>query len=280
VRIARPSSRNAEVEPVLGAVGSESAQNRRRQQPARLDRQRDFMSGRCSAISVQSIDPENSASMCVYASPAPGLNRCRSCQFLMLGISLIPSRCQAEDRRRLAMRIRTLSLNVKARLIPTEPSRNGKAPDLRVLAGNVEVGAAWKRTSKENTVYHAVMLARGVERVPSAVTDQFRGATRNAFFSVSARRAHWRSRSRRPSENGSASARPVRTLSSTNCCSRPSTRGKRSADYECRIFDSRRLSFHSSVRGAGIARRRFAGSRAIDRGNSGLREEYSAPDSI
>jgi hypothetical protein len=178
------------------------------------------------------------------------------------------------------MRIRTLSLNVKARLIPTEPSRNGKAPDLRVLAGNVEVGAAWKRTSKENTVYHAVMLARGVERVPSAVTDQFRGATRYAFFSVSARRAHWRSRSRRPSENGSASARPVRTLSSTNCCSRPSTRGKRSADYECRIFDSRRLSFHSSVRGAGIARRRFAGSRAIDRGNSGLREEYSAPDSI
>jgi len=94
----------------------------------------------------------------VYASPAPGLNRCRSCQFLMLGISLIPSRCQAEDRRRLAMRIRTLSLNVKARLIPTEPSRNGKAPDLRVLAGNVEVGAAWKRTSKDNTVYHSVKL--------------------------------------------------------------------------------------------------------------------------
>jgi uncharacterized protein (DUF736 family) len=27
-----------------------------------------------------------------------------------------------------------------------------------VLAGNVEIGAAWKRTSKENTVYHAVKL--------------------------------------------------------------------------------------------------------------------------
>lgn len=51
------------------------------------------MSGRCSAISVQSIDPENSASMCVYAWPAPGLNRCRSYQLLMLGISSIPSRC-------------------------------------------------------------------------------------------------------------------------------------------------------------------------------------------
>ncbi len=54
--------------------------------------------------------------------------------------------------------IRTLSLNVKARLIPTEPSPNDKAPDLRVLAGNVEIGAAWKRTSKENTVYHSVKL--------------------------------------------------------------------------------------------------------------------------
>ncbi len=55
--------------------------------------------------------------------------------------------------------IRTLSLNIKVRFVPAEPSENGKAPDLRVLAGNnVEIGAAWKRTSKENTVYHSVKL--------------------------------------------------------------------------------------------------------------------------
>ena len=54
--------------------------------------------------------------------------------------------------------IRTLSLNVRARLIPAEPSQNDKAPDLRVLAGNIEIGAAWKRISKENTVYHSVKL--------------------------------------------------------------------------------------------------------------------------
>ena len=54
--------------------------------------------------------------------------------------------------------IRTLSLNVRARFIPAEPSQNDKAPDLRVLAGNIEIGAAWKRTSKENTVYHSVKL--------------------------------------------------------------------------------------------------------------------------
>ena len=54
--------------------------------------------------------------------------------------------------------IRTLSLNVKARFIPAEASENEKAPDLRVLVGNVEIGAAWKRTSKEQNAYHAVKL--------------------------------------------------------------------------------------------------------------------------
>jgi uncharacterized protein (DUF736 family) len=41
---------------------------------------------------------------------------------------------------------------------PTEPSENEKAPNLRVMAGNVEIGAAWQRTSKDNTVYHSVKL--------------------------------------------------------------------------------------------------------------------------
>ena len=54
--------------------------------------------------------------------------------------------------------ITTLSLNIKARFLPAEPSQNEKAPALRVLAGNVEIGAAWQRTSKENTVYHSVKL--------------------------------------------------------------------------------------------------------------------------
>ena len=54
--------------------------------------------------------------------------------------------------------IRTLSLNIKARFVPAEASSNEKAPDLRVLAGNIEIGAAWKRTSKENSVYHSVKL--------------------------------------------------------------------------------------------------------------------------
>jgi uncharacterized protein (DUF736 family) len=54
--------------------------------------------------------------------------------------------------------IRTLSLNVKARIVPAEASQNDKAPDLRVVVGSVEIGAAWKRTSKENSEYHSVKL--------------------------------------------------------------------------------------------------------------------------
>jgi uncharacterized protein (DUF736 family) len=54
--------------------------------------------------------------------------------------------------------IKTLSLNIKVRFLPAEPSENEKVPNLRVMAGNVEIGAAWQRTSKENTVYHSVKL--------------------------------------------------------------------------------------------------------------------------
>jgi uncharacterized protein (DUF736 family) len=54
--------------------------------------------------------------------------------------------------------IRTLTLNVKARFVPTETSSNEKAPALRVFCGPVEIGAAWKRTSKDNTPYHSVKL--------------------------------------------------------------------------------------------------------------------------
>jgi uncharacterized protein (DUF736 family) len=54
--------------------------------------------------------------------------------------------------------IKTLSLNIKARFLPAELSENEKTPNLRVMAGNVEIRAAWQRTSKDNTVYHSVEL--------------------------------------------------------------------------------------------------------------------------
>jgi len=54
--------------------------------------------------------------------------------------------------------IKTLSLNIKARLVPAEKDSE-KSPDLRVLAGPIEIGAGWKRTAKEtNREYHSVKL--------------------------------------------------------------------------------------------------------------------------
>jgi len=34
--------------------------------------------------------------------------------------------------------IKTLSLNIKARFLPAERSENGKAPNLRIVVGNVD----------------------------------------------------------------------------------------------------------------------------------------------
>ena len=39
--------------------------------------------------------------------------------------------------------IRTMTVNVKASFVANEKNGNAKAPDFRVLAGKVELGAAW-----------------------------------------------------------------------------------------------------------------------------------------
>ena len=53
--------------------------------------------------------------------------------------------------------LRTLAFNVKVRIVPI-PKDNDKGPDYRVLAGAMEIGAAWKRQSKANKAYLSVRL--------------------------------------------------------------------------------------------------------------------------
>jgi len=53
--------------------------------------------------------------------------------------------------------IKTLQLNTKARFSPLDASSNG-GPDFRIFAGNVEIGAAWKRVSQEDRSYVSVKL--------------------------------------------------------------------------------------------------------------------------
>ncbi len=53
--------------------------------------------------------------------------------------------------------VRTLNVNVKVKLVPNE-KESDKAPDFRVLAGNYEIGAAWRKTSQANRPYLSVTL--------------------------------------------------------------------------------------------------------------------------
>ena len=54
--------------------------------------------------------------------------------------------------------IRTLRLNARVRFAPAEKPSD-KAPDLRGYAGNVEIGAAWKRTAKDTgRTFYSVKL--------------------------------------------------------------------------------------------------------------------------
>jgi len=53
--------------------------------------------------------------------------------------------------------IRTLALNVKARITRIDnPSDRG--PHFRIYAGNVELGAAWQKTSEQGRDYLSVKL--------------------------------------------------------------------------------------------------------------------------
>jgi uncharacterized protein (DUF736 family) len=53
--------------------------------------------------------------------------------------------------------IRTLALNVKAKISPVE-NPGDKGPQYKIFAGNVELGAAWRKTSAEGRDYLSVKL--------------------------------------------------------------------------------------------------------------------------
>lgn len=44
--------------------------------------------------------------------------------------------------------IRTMTINVKAQLVPNKTKANDDAPDYRMYAGGAELGAAWREASK------------------------------------------------------------------------------------------------------------------------------------
>ena len=53
--------------------------------------------------------------------------------------------------------VKTLSINAKVTIRPQDKTSE-KAPDYRAFAGSVELGAGWKKTSKEDRAYISVKL--------------------------------------------------------------------------------------------------------------------------
>jgi uncharacterized protein (DUF736 family) len=55
--------------------------------------------------------------------------------------------------------IYTLAINLKkVQFRPVTEKSSDKSPDFRVTAGNADLGAAWKKTSKDNNEYLSVRL--------------------------------------------------------------------------------------------------------------------------
>jgi uncharacterized protein (DUF736 family) len=54
--------------------------------------------------------------------------------------------------------LRTLTLNVKVKLVPNDKGDNENAPDFRLQAAGHDIGAAWKKTSEAGREYLSVTL--------------------------------------------------------------------------------------------------------------------------
>ena len=54
--------------------------------------------------------------------------------------------------------LRTLTLNVKVKLVPNDKGDSESAPDFRLQAAGHDIGAAWKKTSEAGRPYVSVTL--------------------------------------------------------------------------------------------------------------------------
>ena len=54
--------------------------------------------------------------------------------------------------------VRTLTLNVKVKLVPNDKGGSENAPDFRLQAAGHDIGAAWRKVSKAERPYISVTL--------------------------------------------------------------------------------------------------------------------------
>ena len=78
--------------------------------------------------------------------------------------------------------IRTLTVNIKARIVPNEARKSESAPDFRIFSGQAELGVAWKARSSGETPrdYLSVQLddPSFAEPVRAALFEDGEGAAR------------------------------------------------------------------------------------------------------
>ncbi|NBC20188.1 MAG: DUF736 family protein, partial [Alphaproteobacteria bacterium] len=53
--------------------------------------------------------------------------------------------------------IRTMTINVKAQLVPNAEKASGGAPDYRLYAGGAELGAGWNQESRDGTTAYVAL---------------------------------------------------------------------------------------------------------------------------
>lgn len=53
--------------------------------------------------------------------------------------------------------VRTLTINVKVKFVPADKDSE-KSPDYRIVVGGYEIGAAWRKVSKQDRPYLSVTL--------------------------------------------------------------------------------------------------------------------------
>lgn len=58
--------------------------------------------------------------------------------------------------------LRTLTLNVKAKLVPNDKGSSENTPDFRLQAAGYDIGAAWNKTSEAGT--HDLIWSRSKSR--------------------------------------------------------------------------------------------------------------------
>ena len=95
--------------------------------------------------------------------------------------------------------IRTLTLNARVNVVANDDKESDKAPDFRILAGSIEIGAAWRRT-KQGTQESYLRVKLDDPALPQPIWGALLEATEDGIVRLVWRRRELPVRTRRHRE--------------------------------------------------------------------------------